>query len=218
MIWNDALLFIHVPKTGGMSVSKALLEHLPRPSFCSVPAGQRDAEDPPDVTYVQGKRHENLDEAEALLRTYNTRLRAFKRIIAIVRNPYGMEVSRYFYLRLGHPWDKGPAQRLAMERSFEDFALQSPYLGRPDTRVDAFYTYEGNVPENMRILRQERLQAELTEVAIQLGWGHIDWSLPNANRTSHGPYREYLTAASEEAIYLRFRWIFDQGYYARVRF
>jgi hypothetical protein len=218
MIWNNQLLFIHVPKTGGMSVSSLFLDKLPRPVFCSVPTGQREPNAPADVTYVEGKRHENLEEARGLLQAHGRELDQFECIIAVVRNPYEMEVSRYFYLRLGHPWDKGPAQRLALEDTFEEFAVRSPYLGRADNRVEAFYTLAGERPASLRVLRQEHLQVELPELMAELGLGSVGWDLPSKNQTEHAPFGEYLTRRAEEAIYGRFRWIFDNGYYARTKF
>jgi hypothetical protein len=43
MIFNDHLLFLHVPKMAGMAMSQALLQGLPGPVFCTAPAGHAGA-------------------------------------------------------------------------------------------------------------------------------------------------------------------------------
>jgi hypothetical protein len=38
---------------------------------------------------------------------------------------------------------------------------------------------------------------------------------PKLNTSPHDHYSSYITPAAEEAIYLKNRWVFDNGYYDR---
>jgi hypothetical protein len=215
LIFNDNLMFIHVPKTGGMAITEALLETLDPPVYYSVPKGAPAwRKTKPHITLIEGKRHEFLDEAAEVALGLGRRLEDFHSVIAAIRNPYEMEVSRYFYLRLGHPWDEGVGQQLALESDFATFAIESPFHGRPSARIDRFLTIEGVVPSNMIILRFEQLEADFRKALKTTGIADPP-RLRTVNATKHADYREYLTARAEQAIYERFRWVFDQGFYPR---
>ena len=212
MICNDSLLFVHVPKTGGMSITHSLLNNLPKPVYYFVPEG--DVENlPKGVKVIPGKRHEFLEEslelAEGLGITPSL-------ILACIRSPYEMEVSRFFYLRKGHPWDKGPAQKLAMTNDFEKFAIESPYHGRSTPLIHKYFEVDGEIPDSLRILKHESLDddyaAVMAELDIKAG------PLPKQNTTEHDRFEKYITPAVEEAIYERFRWVFDKGLYQRFSF
>lgn len=216
MIWNDTLLYIHVPKTGGMSVSHRLLQKLTRPVTCSVPEGQY--EGPDDVRIIEGTRHESLGEAVELLGKYGIRLEHFPLIIATIRNPYAMEVSRYFYLRKGHPMDEGEEQRLALDMDFEHFATHSSFWGRASAGVDRWILIDGQKPKNLILVRQEALEVELHRALDHVGLGDLAWHLPKENVTKHDHFVEYLTPLSEGAIYERYTWLFETGLYKRHLF
>ena len=62
MIFCKQLLFIHAPKTGGMSVSEFLLKVLPRPFHYTHPLTVREKEEE-GIIHVPGTRHESLVEA-----------------------------------------------------------------------------------------------------------------------------------------------------------
>lgn len=213
MICNKDIMFIHVPKTGGMALSERLLQILPRPVYYSVPDGHSNTEDT-SITYIGGKRHENLREARDIVERLGMGLDSFKKIIAAVRNPYDMEVSRYFYLRNGHPWDRGTAQNLALGGNFEEFACESLYMGRETSEIEDFFLLDGVMPDNITILRYENLQEDFEGVLPEIDI-NADGSLPIVNQTQHAHYREYLTSRAEATIYRRFRWLFDAGFYDR---
>ena len=99
MIFTRDVLFIHVPKTGGMALTSYLLDLLPGDKYYTAPeadptvGGGRD-----DVFHLAGARHETLDEAEQTFAPYGFHLSEFPLIIVGARNPYALEVSRYAYL------------------------------------------------------------------------------------------------------------------------
>ncbi len=212
MICNDSLLFVHVPKTGGMSISHSLLKCLPKPVYNFVPEG--DAERvPAGVEVKPGKRHEFLSESLELSKDLGITPTI---IMACIRSPYELEVSRFFYLRKGHAWDKGPAQDLAMTNDFEKFAIDSPYHGRSTPFIHKYFEVDGKFPDTLRILKHESLDEDYAAVMADLGIKV--GRLPKRNATEHDHFDQYMTPAVEEAIYQKFQWVFDKGLYQRYIF
>jgi len=218
MLFNQDLLFLHVPKTGGMAVTQKLLQVLPKPIYYALPAGAKHkVYNPPEIIAVAGKRHGNLQEAQDWIAQYGKTLSSFKKIVATVRNPYAMEVSRYFYLRLGHAWDKGKAQQIALDSDFETFAVESPYFGRKSSEIEKYFQINGLVPHNLTVIKQEQLDADLSKVLAELNIS-VDSHIAKKNGTKHGDYHQYLTSKAEAAIYQRYQWVFDAGFYSRETF
>ncbi len=218
MLFNNDLLFLHVPKTGGMAVTQKLLDVLPHPIYYALPEGAKEkVHNPPQVIAVAGKRHGNLQQAQDWLKQYGKTLDSFKKIVATVRNPYAMEVSRYFYLRLNRPWDRGKAQTIALNSDFETFAQESPYFGRKLSRVEDYFLLDGTIPENMTAIKQEQLDSDLAKVLAELNLA-LNTPIVRKNGTKHANYHEYLTPEAEAAIYKRYQWLFDVGFYSRETF
>ncbi|MBO6634002.1 hypothetical protein [Parvibaculum sp.] len=213
MLWNDDLLFIHVPKTGGMATTKYLLDILEPPIFISVPEGH--AEERPGLTIIDGKRHERLDEAATLLAQHGRTLASFKIILAGIRNPYDLEISRFGYLQKGHPWDKGKAQDLALAGDFDTFVCEAAFHGKTYPALEEYYEIGGRIPENLRLIRQEHIDGDMKSALAEVGIRFTE-RLPVTNVSEHGTREDYLTAVAERAIYDRFRWFFDHGYYERA--
>jgi hypothetical protein len=215
VLWNRQLLFIHVPKTGGMSITKHLMRWLPGPVYLAVPEGHEPRNPPQQVRVVAGRRHATLDQARDALAPYGLNLHDVPLITAVVRNPYDMEVSRFFYLRKGNPWDSGPDQELAMSGNFEEFALG---VARRSLRMERYYTIDGLTPSNLHLLRFERLQEDFGRLAALVDLPKTAGHLPRANATEHRRYREYMTQRAAEAVYRRYQWVFDSGLYEREAF
>jgi hypothetical protein len=215
MLWNRQLLFIHVPKTAGMSITEHLMRWLSGPVYLAVPEGHKPRDPPQHVRVVQGRRHATLEQARDALATYGVNLYDVPLISAVVRNPYEMEVSRFFYLRKGNPWDAGPDQELAMSGNFEEFAVG---IGCDSLRLERYYTLDGRMPSNFHVLRFERLQEDFSQLATFLALPETAGPLPQENVTSHRPYGEYMTQRTEEFVYRRYQWMFDSGIYARESF
>lgn len=215
MIFTRELLFLHVPKTGGMSVTNFLLEALPRPLYYTHP-GDDPALTAAGVVQIKGIRHETLAEAVGVVGRQGLRLEDFAVIVAVLRNPYEMEVSRFAYLQKGHPWDAGPNQQLALAGNFEEFAIHSRDHGGPRRPIQAYFELDGAPPARLRVLRNERLESDLEE-ALRLAGLERSVQLPRRNVSRHDDFRRYYTPAAEEAAYRRYRWVFDQGFYPRMR-
>lgn len=214
MLFNDRVLFIHVPKTAGISVTKFLIDNIPGQFTITLPRGHRSPS--PRALAIEGRRHEKLSEAARALEKRGRALSDFEAIIAVMRNPYDLEVSYYHYKRLGHKYDAGLAQRLAMEGNFLEFARNAPYYGCLPSRIQDWYQIDGKIPDQLTLVRYESLREDLFRVVSRICT--IKQDLEKENATTHEPYERYLTAEVEKAIYKKYRWLFDQKYYARAAF
>lgn len=219
MICNNELCFIHVPKAAGMSLSSFLLNNLiDRPVYYFVPDGHvSKAEKSIDGVVIQnGLRHENLLQAQDYLSEIGKKLEDFEVILTVIRNPYDLEVSRFKYLQRGYPYDKGQAQRIAMENDFSKFAKESLFFARKTAEFEHYYSLNGEMLRNMKILRFEDLD---NEIALHLkDYVRDAETLKKKNATVRQGYHEYISADVEEAIYRKYQWVFDQGFYARETF
>jgi hypothetical protein len=214
MIFCEKLLFLHVPKTGGISITSVLLDVLPAPVYYSAPSGHHGPARE-GIVFVSGKRHETLEDAEELLAEYEWRLEQFPAILACLRNPYELEVSRFAYLRKGHPWDRGVSQELALGGDFERFAADSP--PHAHRQLEAYFVLRGSVPDNLRIVRLEEISTELPAVLRSVGITS-KIRIPRTNRSRHRHYSRYYTPKAEEAVYRKYRWAFEEGGYERLHF
>jgi len=212
VIFNDHVLFIHAPKTAGMSVSHYLLSHLEGDIYITAPAGH-EKENSGRVHVLEGMRHEWLHKAAEILKPHGRSVESFQRIISAIRNPYDLEVSRFHYLRLGHPYDAGYAQELALTGNFKEFCKSAPYVGRNPSNVAAWYILGQRLLPSMRIVRVENLERGLADALSGFVSGHVE--LPRINVTAHEPYERYIDAEVEEYIYRKYKWIFDTGFYPR---
>lgn len=214
MIWTKDILFLHVPKTGGMSVTEFLLKNLDGPvSYTSDTrhSGARHAK------FIEGSRHETLADAESFFTYKNRSVFDFDAIFAVMRNPYDLEVSRYHYLRQGLKVDRGPAQDLALAGDFREYLRNAAFFGALPPRLDRYFQLGNVIPPNMQILRNEYLDVDLRmRLAPYLVANPTE--LPRSNTTQHDSWTEYYDDVTEELCYRRHRWFFDLGFYPRLPF
>ncbi|HEX4079780.1 MAG TPA: sulfotransferase domain-containing protein [Rhizomicrobium sp.] len=240
MLFNDRLLFVHVPKTAGDSVTKFLIDNLPGRKTLVEGSNKPDPSVrlppvviaklhtkaflkrwglwlPASVATMEGERHARLHEIREIFAKLGRSLDDLRAIIVCVRNPYDLEVSRYHFLRLGYHGVRGVArgreQKIAIEGSFEEFARTAPYHGRLPARIEAWYELGGRMPANLRIIRFENLETDLHRAVGE--FCPTRTGLPRLNATVHEPYSSYLSPAAEEAIYNKYRWLFDRQFYER---
>ncbi len=212
MLWNQDILFLHIPKTAGKSLTKAFVQALKRPITCFVSKGQiqelADC-DPTDLTIVEGRGHENMNKARKILAEVNRPLDSFKAIIVAVRNPYDLMVSNYFFMRKNYKDNTHRKNfQIAIENNFEDYAIQVGFAP-----LERWMTIDGKRPSTLRVIRFENLQEDFDRLAEEFGFKSV--RLPHINPSSHGPYLKYLTEKSEQAIYDKLKYLFDEGFYQR---
>lgn len=239
MIFSKDLLFIHVPKTGGMSTSGYLLDVLPKPVHLSHPAEVwNDTLAERGIVQIVGKRHESLPEARDVVARHGFAVETFPLVLATIRNPYDLEVSRYAYLRQGYHWERGAEQDLALASTFEEYAVKNDQRGGiwqteeltfhdaaalgddappeyPNELKD-FYTLDGRIPPNLRVIRFENMVAELMDALRSVGIDARAADFPWVNQSRRDDFRSYYTPRAEEAVHARYRWVFDQGFYPRL--
>jgi hypothetical protein len=98
MVFSKDLLFLHIQKTGGTSVTEFLLNALPPPVYymAALPKSHIHRA---GLTHLPGSSHLKLREAAAVVREYGFELESFPVIMATIRNPYDLAVSMYAYRR-----------------------------------------------------------------------------------------------------------------------
>ena len=195
-----------------MSLSNALLQSLKGDVYYAVQDGHSGGRSGPTV--IAGKRHQTLAGADAYFKSMNLehRVEKFKYIMSMIRNPYEMEVSRFHYLRKGHEWDKGLAQKLALAGDFEEFVARSRWW----FEFRDYYTVNGFCPENLYIVRYEDFAQ-----TVQLNFADCfkkKLKLKRLNKSHGTDYREYFSSKLESLVYRKYQWIFDKGYYSRGLF
>jgi len=214
LIFNNDFLFLHVPKTGGIALSSELLQKLKPPIYYTLPSGHQSVKIP-GVMYLNGKRHENLNQAMKFFdnhkRVLARKLDDYKTILIVIRNPYEIVVSRYHYLLLNNPWDKGPAKDIALTSSFEEFAINAPHY----FNLKKYIIHNNVIPKNLHIIRYNDLKTQINRKISTHLKSKISLS-ERKNATTHNHWQEYITTeAIEHNIYQKFKFAFDKGFYSR---
>ena len=217
MVFNDEVLFLHLGKTGGTSVSWLLCNTLQPPVINVVQKGVLKAIKPQGYEFLlEGDRHASLPEAQSILEKYGMELSDFKLILVMVRNPVDLEFSLYRHSRKQKAILRGNASgnirikmRIADARgSFEDFALteNTHYKGR----LREFLTIKNEIPENLKIVRMEEMHEVLPDL-LRPYQKHYK-PLPHRNKSDEIVSNK-LSQRALRNIYRKYQWIYDQGFY-----
>jgi len=211
MIFNQHLLFIHVPKTGGTSATQYLLDVLPKPVYYTHrPHDRRMSGD--GVVRLPGRTHESLAEARDVVRGHGFDLDRFPAILAVLRNPYSLKVSLYTYFQSRDLPNASSQEHIRIART-SDFAA---FVRRKQrTTIHRFFETDGRIPDNMRIIKYEGMVDGIKNELRRLGIPP-DRDFPWRNSSFHLDFVRYYDAAIEEAVYNRYRWVFDHGFYDRL--
>lgn len=226
-MFNDEVLYIHIPKAGGTSCREYLKAHLPG----AVDSLERGGPLPIDSTPL---RH---------VPEYTGRpLDSWQQIVIPVRNPYAQVVSHWAYHRnryaLGgrHVHDRcaalAPTVPAWLMEAHSDFRVwyeiairrRNGSLGKVREHVNRWDFYEywianerGEVPSNVILVLCETLSKDFPEVLRPYCGGEM-YPMPHARSSPHnGRPLDYLNGAALDAIHERFRWTFDQELYVRVQ-
>ena len=216
MLVNDDFLFIHYPKTAGKSLTKYFVSAWDGPIYGRVGLGQlRELADVmrPDVFLEVGRGHENMHTAQTILANRGQCIQDMRAVLVCIRNPYDIAVSTYFFMREKYKDNRHKDRfQFASEQTFEEFWCNDESDGPPER----WFTLYGEVLSNQRFIRFEDIHEDLKAISEKFGFGEA--TLPHLNSSNRGHYSEYITARSEEAIYRKFKWLFETGYYSRESF
>ena len=202
------------PRTAGKSVTRYMIESWRGPTHGLVSKGQlAELADiaRPDVFLEAVGAHQSVRRAKAILAKRGRRIEDFCAVFIGVRNPYDLAVSRYFTMRRTYKGNSDrPRFRMAHELDFEEFFLRT----REEDLSRKFLTLDGVPLENQRFIRFESLQEDLDSIAKEYGFNPA--TLAHLNSTPHEHFSKYVrTPQCEQAIYDRFRYLFDGGLYPR---
>lgn len=238
--YNDDVLFVHIPKTGGTAFKHYMAENLPAVKWpkpedpeaikeSGLPIGHVPLRDIPELT---GRPLESWD-----------------RIIGIIRDPYRHQVSQWWF------WHKRYAEGDAHPHSvhagmhprihtwlldpFCDFHIWyehrfhpgSELVQKPPSAVTSYegwggyYLYwlgiDGVIPDNVTVLRQEELNHE-GPLALAPYMDGPPPPMPEINKGGAIDWQlAFMSSGLETAnrsldiVTCKFRWCLENGYYQR---
>lgn len=153
MLYHDEAVFIHVPKTGGMSVTRFLVNALDGPVTIFAAARAEEhafkmALSPAafdKLRFVPGRRHGTCDAACNEIEGAGLPLP--RRAFAIAREPVSLMVSYYKHMQKPSVWrlrgQQGEtltgAPKLATEGTFDEFVRGASFYNMTDDEIAKFY-------------------------------------------------------------------------------
>jgi len=174
-------VFVHVPKTGGMSVQHWLLENT-------------------NATLAKAKKHRSLQQLE---QTYGK----FNYSFAVVRNPWDWCVSWYFFskeraerrLKNPDPVQKGKRNIEYNKQVLENFSKGFEYFTEHTLLKEQYTKVQGVTT----ILKLENINEDIKIIKDKF---KIKGELPYVNRstTREKNYRQYYTDRSKDIIAKKF--------------
>ena len=164
------------------------------------------------------KRHASLVEAKDFLRTSGIFISDFKLIFAIVRNPVDIEYTFYKHLRkeevikLIKPTEYNRKKIEATKGTFDEFAKQNftPFSGS----LNDFFEINGEIPDNMKILRFDNLEKELQKILNPFIVNQYPFSYQN--NIEEKDLKITLSNDAKINIRRKYNWIYEKGFYADI--
>ena len=239
--FNDEVLFIHIPKTGGTAVKEAMWKQLPgmQGQQPATPGVQQkaDAQSPFPIGHMR------LADVEHIL---GRPASSFRHVVAVLRNPYVQTVSQWLfwqgrYQRGGrHEHDLAAAAYPTIHGFLEDprcdfhrwygteFTPRQPMAENPSNLYKDFGgTYlwwltgqDGKLPENLTLLRMEQLQSDLAEFSARNLRTVLQLDQVNVGGWKQGQVMDYLVHRDSpqrslralDLVEAKFRWAFGLHY------
>lgn len=157
MIHTDSIAFIHFMKTGGMSMTRYLINVADGPvhafsdrtSHAHTRKMPLSADSAARLTCVDGPRHADMATALRLIRDNGLILPP--RAVVMIRHPVDLMLSFYKHLQKPHVWTQRGMTRdtlrgqvkVAVQNSFADFARQVRFYGLDDAGAAAYFQQPG---------------------------------------------------------------------------
>jgi hypothetical protein len=179
MLCTESIAFIHVQKTGGMSVTRFLVNAIDDPVTVFVPEqaldhARRMAETPAaaaKLTCQIGTRHEDPEQAATLIERHA--LEKPRLAFSVIRSPVELMLSYYKHMRKPRVWRRRGmseksltgAPKLAMEYDFDTFCRKVLFYNKTDAQLLRYFQPRGF--EKLDVVPLSRLNEYL-----QLRFGH----------------------------------------------
>lgn len=213
MLWNGNLAYLFMPRTATRTLNSYFADVWHGPLFGTAsPAQLREIKkNRPTMNFVQpGRGHENMQKFVEYLYRYGRSINHFEKIIFVVRNPYDLVRSNYLFLQDQYALpNRSTNSILAGENSYDDFCRK---IAHPDP--GNWIKASGKVPENLHILRFEKLADDIRSIDDHFKKKNIP--MPRLNERIKDNDKAYvLTDATEKLIYEKYRAMFDFGSYKR---
>jgi hypothetical protein len=212
MLVSQSLIFVHHPRTGGVSVREYLRKVLPDAYY---PAADDSLSEQEKVWII----HQSLGVAHQYAVKLGLDPFSIPTLVCI-RNPYSLVLSNYQFLR----------QRYADKMSEEE-ATFGGYLANlvektPEDRLErmanfpfgpftGFLMVGESQPANLTVARTESLNEDVSAFVQQLTGNRPALKLPHVNTTKHEHFSTYYTRKEEEIVYRVYKNTFDSGLYKR---
>jgi len=242
--YNDDVLFIHIPKTGGTSVKRYMAEYLPGTLW----------PDPRDPAMVEASRlpigHVRLTDIE---RFTGRPLDSWKLILAVLRDPYEQQVSQWMFWReryargSTHIHDTVAAMYSQLTGWLEDprcdfHVWYRQYVGYPDlisqqtlaaqpapegqnryADFGGYYRFwlevDGQIPANVTTIDMHQIDEQVPKLLSPfagLSGGSLR-ALPERKNPSYhnSDVSVYYTSRAARLVENKFAWTFAQKKYPR---
>jgi len=215
MLWCKDYCFVHYPKTAGKSLTRFFVKAWERPISGFISKGQvRELADCDlDTTDIKvGRGHENLAEASQIISQAGADIHTMKAVFVCIRNPYDLMVSNYHFMRETYKNNKDKVNFIVAHNSDFDTFCEEVGMSSPRNWMEI----EHAQPANLDIIRFETLNDDL--IAKAKKYGYAAPGIDHLNSSRRGHYSQYISARSEQAIYEKFDYFFEKGYYDRESF
>jgi hypothetical protein len=196
---SKRLIFIHIPKTGGNSIQRALLPVADEEMVCK--SAWQDGKQRFELHHpVYGlTKHATLADYQMAIRK---RPQDHYRVVTCVRNPWDRMISFFFSPHRGtNAWNKAEFVQLLDKI-------------KPAAAFLTLNTEDTPSANDIHFLRFENLVADAVDLFRDLGMGATQ--LPHANKSEHRDYRTYyddelieLVAAKSKFEIEKFKYTFD---------
>lgn len=186
-------VFIHIPKTGGMSVKRALEKKVSGPLVLrAVHLCRRFGLNPPFGPYPPGYHYHAKAKDIAAVMGQQTFDRLFS--FAFVRNPYSWQVSSYNYML---KTDRRRTRAFMRELgSFEKYLEWRCTRGRK-LQKDHVCDNHGRIMISF-VGHYERFELDFQEACRRMGLGPME--LPWLNRSNQDAYEHYYTERTRRMV------------------
>lgn len=219
MVFNKDILFIHIGKTGGTSAAKYLCNVLAPPVYNVIPERAHKLGKVGNETLLVGQRHATLEEAKVFLKKMDININSFKKIIAVIRHPYNLEISLFnYYKRLlknqSNILDNAPKRKEIVESgSFSDF-VKGKFYHRHKINIRKYVTINDKIHKKIQLIKYESLEEEFLEIGRIYGIKKSEF--PHLNKTKKIELEKYINLEIEHFIYRKYLWVFSVGDYQRL--